>query len=162
MTCIPKPKRFRAVNYNPREKRLLLHLFSKFNDILELKQNDSATIRKKKQAWEEIAQLFNAHSNSGIIRDKWSLRRLHENNKKRNRDWKMLSKVNQELSQENFNNSQNNLNLNIDSNTKAVEVINFGMENLYTCVSDQTKNDCSNPVFIDVDLVKVENVFIYY
>ncbi|XP_069686925.1 uncharacterized protein [Periplaneta americana] len=52
----------RARNFDEFEKNLVIELVSEYEDIIENKKTDGATVKMKNAAWEEIALKYNASS----------------------------------------------------------------------------------------------------
>lgn len=47
--------------FSPREKILLVNLINSYKHIVENKQTDCVSLRKKNEAWEKVCGLYNAH-----------------------------------------------------------------------------------------------------
>lgn len=58
-------KRERGKNYTEREKQYVLEIARKYIDIIEAKQTDAGTNKRKNDAWDKIAEEFNPFAENG-------------------------------------------------------------------------------------------------
>lgn len=70
-------KRNRAVNFVPKEVRLLVDTCIKYANIIENKRTDAVTWKQKNECWEKITAEFNASTES-VHRDTKTLRLKYE------------------------------------------------------------------------------------
>lgn len=75
-------KRSRSSNYTRDEIAYLLELVGKYKDIIENKQTDGVTWRKKEETWKKLTIEFNANAPAGIYREMESLKKCYDNKKK--------------------------------------------------------------------------------
>lgn len=108
-----REKRERQPNWTESEKQLLLSLTRMHQSILENKGSDTMTIKRKSEAWDEIALRMNA---AGYYRSKERLKqqlgRIRAAEAKKIKD-----AIERNLSAEHANNSQTSDNLSGDDNT---------------------------------------------
>lgn len=139
-----KPKRVRSANYSIQERKLLFSICNRYEEILKCKKTDIVSIRKKDEAWKKVTHFFNAKSNSGIWRDKSSLKGHYENSKRKNRNCKLLSKERQ-------------FSLN-DSNYSPEEESNTSHEIIYSSLNEPSSvlTVHSNNIYKNEDSISIE------
>ncbi|KAK9709252.1 Myb/SANT-like DNA-binding domain [Popillia japonica] len=58
-------KRDRCANFTETDRELLMTIVAQYFDSIENKKTDGATIKQKNQAWEQVAETFNAATVNG-------------------------------------------------------------------------------------------------
>lgn len=74
-------KKVRSLNFTIIEKEILLNLVDKYRFIIENKETNGLINKRKKGAWENVAQEYNATQTSGV-RAAVQLKTLYEHMKK--------------------------------------------------------------------------------
>lgn len=75
-------KRVRSTNYTMEEKACLINIINKYKNIVESKKTDKLSWKDKSNAWETIANEFNASAPNRTYRSTESLKKFYENLKK--------------------------------------------------------------------------------
>lgn len=75
-------RRVRSANYTAEEKSCLINIINKYKNIIESKKTDKFSWNDKNNAWETIANEFNAAAPNGTYRNTESLKKFYENLKK--------------------------------------------------------------------------------
>ncbi|XP_060520437.1 fibrinogen silencer-binding protein-like [Cylas formicarius] len=75
-------RRVRSSNFSLKEKSLLIHLASKYKNVLENKKTDSLWSQEKNKAWHRIAEEFNFLSPDNTHRNADTLRTWYRNRRK--------------------------------------------------------------------------------
>lgn len=88
-------KHGRCLNYSPEEKLLLLNLCEKYKHVIEYKKTDATSWKQKEDTWFKIWNEYNA--NSTVHRDKDSLKKCYNNQKRSTR--KVMAKNKQDVYQ---------------------------------------------------------------
>ncbi|KAJ9591426.1 hypothetical protein L9F63_002032 [Diploptera punctata] len=76
-------KRLRCSNFSSQEKNILIHIVEKYQDVIESKKTDKASVLEREKVWEGIAQEFNDIMLAEPVRTSRQLKMCYENLKRR-------------------------------------------------------------------------------
>lgn len=76
-------KRNRCSNFSSHEKNLLIHILEKYQETVECKKSDKASLQEKERVWQLVTQEFNELSMSKPERTNRQLKMCYENLKRR-------------------------------------------------------------------------------
>lgn len=59
-------KKTRGPNFSANEKEILIHLITKYKDLVENKKTDAVTTNLKNEGWRKLAEEFNSLSSFSV------------------------------------------------------------------------------------------------
>lgn len=103
-------KRNRSSNFSSHEKNLLIHILEKYQEVIESKRNDKASLQEKERVWDQVREEFNELSMKKPVRTAKQLKVCYENLKR---------KIRKETRHVNTNMSVQSNNLNLEQQQPA-------------------------------------------
>lgn len=76
-------KRNRSSNFSSHEKNLLIHILEKYQEVIESKKNDKASLQEKEKVWDQVREEFNELSMKKPVRTAKQLKVCYENLKRK-------------------------------------------------------------------------------
>lgn len=76
-------KRNRSSNFSSHEKNLLIHILEKYQEVIESKKNDKASLQEKEKVWDQVREEFNELSMKKPVRTARQLKVCYENLKRK-------------------------------------------------------------------------------